>query len=162
MGRCKITLETGELSGLIISLRNTSKLKEQTQKWGDVDFVCEFRVEATKNDNGIFAVIQNIVFRKDKITNECLDYVEYRPVNSTFRSKRYCGQMDADTSLTFMPSDLTPVSNSFVEPNTVLDVYINISKEPLKPYRILELQIVFTSFRCKISGLIFLLLLFSM
>ncbi|KAF2901907.1 hypothetical protein ILUMI_04277 [Ignelater luminosus] len=146
----KVALEAGNLSGLIVSLRNMTTLKENAHKWGDQDFVCKFQVKATEKDSGIFAVIQNIVFRKDKITNECLDYIQYSAVNSTFKSKRYCGQMDADTSLMSMP-----VSNSFVEPTIVLDVHINISKEPLRPYRILELQIVFTSFRFCFQKLFF-------
>ncbi|KAF2901906.1 hypothetical protein ILUMI_04276 [Ignelater luminosus] len=140
-----ITLGIDDLSALIVSLDNITALKEQEDnKWED-DLICEFQISIPQSDKGVFAVIQNIAFRKNYTTNECIDYVEYRRYDGTLGGK-YCGQMGTDYQ--FQPNDSLVTTNSFVQHSTsLINVYINISKTPLEPDEELELEIVFTTFR---------------
>lgn len=149
----KIKLETESSSGLIVSL---GRLKDHSWAW-EKNFICSFKVQ-TRSHLGLFIVIQNIVFRKNLSTDECIDYVQYKRSDGS-TSKKYCGRLNAALGMDriFAPdvyaTELAPTVNSFIDPTGIVDVNIYISREALKAYEEMELEIAFTTFSyCYISS----------
>lgn len=144
----KIKLGTESNSGLIVTL---GRLRDHSLEW-DKNFPCKFQVDTSKSNNGLFVVIQNIVFRKNESNDECIDYVQYKRQDGS-SSKKYCGRLHSALGMDpiFAPdayvTNLQPTINSFDEPIGQLDVYIYVAREPLHSYEEMELEIVFTSYR---------------
>lgn len=147
----KIKLEAEDKSGIIVSIRT---LRNHPLAW-QYSFNCKFYVEAKQSDSGIFAVIQNLDFRRNNVSNTCIDYVQYKRHDGT-SSQQYCGRINAAVSMDHIfaleggeESQLEPTSNSFVDRTRQIRVHVYVSKEPLAADEDRELSIVFTSFRGK-------------
>ncbi|KAF5272146.1 hypothetical protein FQA39_LY01228 [Lamprigera yunnana] len=137
----KIRLETELLSALKISI---GRLKEHSWQW-EKNFHCTFKVQTFQSNLGLFIVIQNIAFRKNFTTNECIDYIQYRRSDGTV-SKKYCDTMQAALGMDqFDETELTPTSNSFIDQTGSVEVTVHISREPLVFYE-MELDVVFTTY----------------
>lgn len=156
----RIKLGKGSKSGLIVK---QSRLNDHALPW-PTNLRCSFRVEAYSDKShfpvpfwpinekdGVFGVIQNLNFRKNDTTNECIDYVQFTN-NESQSSRKYCGVLN--TALIIMEST---VQSRFIENEEFggfrskkeLKVTIFISKDPLRQDEEMDLNIVFTSYRGK-------------
>ncbi|XP_012268923.2 uncharacterized protein LOC105693513 [Athalia rosae] len=119
-----------------------------------VDKFCKY-VFKTSRHTGLFAVIQNMSFRRNG--NECLDWVQFKEDGR--KSPWFCGVLDhRDMAHQSLPEadDSIELSNSlrwnssrleFKSPKGELETRIFISKEKLLPGETLDLSIVYTPYK---------------
>lgn len=139
----KIKLGRGDESTLVIQ---QTRLNDHLIPW-EKNFLCTFKIK-TANGDGIFAVIQYLVFRKNETTGECIDYVRFRRKDNSL-SQKYCDTFNAALSMgtTFQHHPFDIVSrNAFIDIEGELNVELYVSKEPLN-HDEMDLNILFTSFR---------------
>ena len=112
---------------------------------------------------GIYAVIQNLSFRKNPVTGQCRDYVEMHYYERTtlvfFKANKikqqFCGKITPKESFSETSNPLefdnifknSSVSENAFVANDELTVKIYIAKEKLKPDEKLDIHIVFTAFK---------------
>ncbi|XP_059491095.1 uncharacterized protein LOC132205805 [Neocloeon triangulifer] len=112
---------------------------------GSSAFDCVFEIQAIYKDE-LAVVIQNLSLRRDPITNECIDYVQFRKEDKTY-SDKYCGEMNARKSTMVTTDDERILESSYLHFKDDLTVMIHIEKRPLEPGEKLDVDIVFTSFK---------------
>lgn len=113
------------------------------------DMECKFKVTTTNNHGGVIAVIQNLTFRKNSTTDECIDYVQFIRKDG-LPSSKYCGRFNAALKMDhnfINPAESIASGNSIVDENGSLVVSIFISKQKLKFDEEMDLNIVFTPYR---------------
>ncbi|XP_025834558.1 uncharacterized protein LOC108741543 isoform X1 [Agrilus planipennis] len=144
----KIKLGKHEDSALLVSQK---RLDDHSLKW-KVDFKCTFEIDVSSHSDGVFAVIQKLILRKNETTNECIDYIQFKRDDGSNIS-RHCGYLNAELSMGkhFAPypfsSDLAPTGNSYIDPKGKLIATIFVSREPLLEGEETDFLLVFTSYK---------------
>lgn len=156
----KIKLGKGSKSGLIVK---QTRLNDHSLQW-PINLHCVFKVEAasesnifhniglmsSRENNGIFAVIHYLIFRKNESTGECIDYIQFKSHDDSM-SKKYCGRLSAALSMDSQFENSIFTNSAFgdnaFESRSQLEVIIFVSKEPLRNDEEMDLRIVFTSYR---------------
>lgn len=90
---------------------------------------------------GIFAVIQNMKFRRNETTNECIDYINFRDPLNDNSSGRMCGD--------FNLQEFQAEGQFFANFGGKVITEIFISKEKLEAGKIMDIQIAYTAFSRK-------------
>lgn len=90
-------------------------------------------------------MIQNLNFRKNLTTGDCVDYLQFEKKHHV-KSRKFCGKINAQK---FMeePEDSIYAYNTFVETDGEMDVIIFVSSKALSLYEYMDLNIVFTTYR---------------
>lgn len=144
----KIQLDKENNSALIVKQK---RLNEHSLDW-ELNKYCKFQVNSPfVQSGGILAVIQYLNFRRDPITDECIDYVQFRPKDGSL-SRKFCGVINATVLMHQKHTDPHgPLiyETSGIDYRGELDVYINISKKALLPSENADINIVFTSYKRK-------------
>lgn len=113
------------------------------EKWNSSSFKrfnkCEFRVTSdTRKRKGLFAVIRKLDLRIDRITGECIDYIQIKYSNDK-RSEQICGKIGPEYHDSM---------KSFDDDGGRLKIYIYIDKfmalDDISDN--LEFSLVFTSY----------------
>lgn len=144
----KIRLSKDEASALIVT---QSRLYDHQIEW-NVNFVCKFEVQtAFPRNGGIIAVIQYLNFRKDYATDECIDFIQFRPKDGPY-SEKYCGTVNASTAMNkhFVdPTKQLAYDAAVIDYRGEMNVYISINKQPLEHHEKFSIKVVFTSYKRK-------------
>lgn len=142
----KIKLDKEHNSALIVK---QSRLNDHSLDW-QVNKFCKFQVNSVfAQSGGVLAVIQYLNFRRDPITDECIDYIQFRPKDGPY-TKKFCGIINATLAMDQQLTDLQKplvYENSAIDYRGELDVYVNISKKALKPNENADINVVFTSYK---------------
>lgn len=147
----KFRLTKDEGSALIVT---QSRLQDHFLEW-NVNFNCKFEVQtAFPRNGGIIAVIQYLNFRKNYATDECIDFIQFRPKDGPL-SEKFCGTINATVAMN--KHDVDPTKQlayeaSFIDYRGEMNVYISISKKPLEHNENSNLKVVFTSYKHCIKG----------
>ena len=145
--RRKIRLDKGPRSGLIVT---QTRLDDHSTKWNQ-NFKCKFQVSPASSREGIIAVIQHLIFRKNSTTDECIDYVQFGRKDGS-SSQKFCGRYNAALRMDrhfVNPSEPISSGTAFVDERGELDVYIYVAREQLKSEEESGISIVFTAYRRK-------------
>lgn len=143
----KIRLDKGHNSGLIIRQRH---LNDHSMDWLR-NWRCRFQVIPSSSREGVIAVIQHLIFRKNSTTDECIDYVQFSRRDGS-SSQKFCGRFNAALRMDHnFGNPVEPISSgtAFVDDKGELDVTLYVSKEHLKTDEETDISIVFTAYRRK-------------
>lgn len=141
----KIRLDKGHRSGLIVT---QTRLQDHANDWIK-PVRCRFEVTSLSSHEGIIAVIQHLVFRKNSTTDECIDYIQFTRKDGS-SSQKFCGRFNAELYMDpyfINPADSITSGTAFVDENGEMDVLISVAKERLKSDEEMDLSIVFTAYR---------------
>ncbi|XP_049816915.1 uncharacterized protein LOC126263975 isoform X1 [Schistocerca nitens] len=123
----KQTIKLPPENGILITEQRTF------DKWsGYKEFRCKFKVELL-DEGDLFAVIQNVTFRKDPVTGECIDYVQLTGDDKRMKTEKICGTVNAIKRLygnaVQSYSDTVPIA--FVDSDGEISVEVYVANEPL-------------------------------
>lgn len=131
----KLELKKSEYQAMFILITG---LKTHPVNWKS-NFSCKFQIFSSFG--GIFAVIQNMKFRRNETTNECIDYINFRDPLNDNSSGRMCGD--------FNLQEFQAEGQFFANFGGKVITEIFISKEKLEAGKIMDIQIAYTAFsRC--------------
>jgi hypothetical protein len=145
LGKRKIKLDEGPRSGLRVG---QTRLNDHDLDWIR-SMKCRFKVVPSSSQEGIIAVIQHLIFRKNSTTDECIDYVQFTRKDGS-SSQKFCGRFNAALYMdhNFVnPADPISSGTAFVDEKGELDVILYVSKEHLGADEEMDLSIVFTAYR---------------
>ncbi|KRT80021.1 hypothetical protein AMK59_6557, partial [Oryctes borbonicus] len=122
-----------------------SRLSYHSLQWA-TSVNCNFRLKPKNKRDGIMVVIQELSFRKNESTQECIDYIQFKPEKGK-PSHRICGYLNARSIMSSQLEafDTTSKENSYISSDGGdLDVSVYISKQALKPDETTTINIIFT------------------
>lgn len=125
-------------------------MSDHSLRWA-TNVHCNFRLNRTNKHAGIIVVIQELMFRRNESTGECIDYVQFKTQKGR-TSERICGELDAKHIMNLKPNtfDTQAKENTFISDHSgYLDVFVYISKHALRPNENTKINIIFTLFNCK-------------
>ncbi|XP_017781812.1 PREDICTED: uncharacterized protein LOC108566447 [Nicrophorus vespilloides] len=146
-----IKLSNGPKSGLIVDQK---RLGNHNLDWS-VNFLCKFQVQAQHpfihaDRNGLFVVIQSLSLRKNEVTGECIDYVQFKNKKNE-RSRKFCGDIKASLSMSIgmdSSEETGDISNNtFVDPFGETDVTIFVERTALVNNAVTDFKMVFTVYK---------------
>lgn len=123
-----------------------SRLGDHSLRWS-ANVNCNFRLIPTTKHDGIIAVIQELSFRRNESTGECIDYVQFKTPKGR-PSEKICGEVNAKQIMNMQPKSFdTQAKNTFINNHSgQLDVFVYISKTALQPDEDTKINIIFTLF----------------
>ncbi|XP_065155278.1 uncharacterized protein [Atheta coriaria] len=167
-----IKLGSGTDSSVLITQR---RLSDHTIEWNK-DYKCSFDIKSRgiissllDEPVGIFAVVQSMNLRRDAITHECIDYIQFKDSRGR-TSLRLCGDLNAQYAMDgkFDSSDEDSDESdapdlfgyhdevsflTFDDPYGLLTVYIYIDSKPLERGEHTDFTLAFTGYKhCRNSG----------
>ncbi|GJQ71499.1 hypothetical protein Trydic_g11216 [Trypoxylus dichotomus] len=121
-----------------------SRLSDHSLRWA-TSVNCNFRLKPKNKRDGIMVVIQELSFRRDDSTQECIDYIQFKPERGR-PSPKICGYLSARSVMSSQLDvfDTTSKDNTFISNDGDLDVSVYISKNALKPDETTRINIIFT------------------
>ncbi|KAJ1531801.1 hypothetical protein ONE63_000455 [Megalurothrips usitatus] len=163
----KREVSLGENENSAISLKELRYF----DKWsGAFPFYCALTVTAPWG-YGIIAVIQNLDFRQNETTSECIDYVQFQRQKrklsfiswDSVQSPKYCGIVNSIHDADAFDGDdddeddhdspkFQMAHNAFIDEKGRLDVIISVAGQRLLPSQKLDISIIFTAYKTCRSG----------
>ncbi|CAB3367830.1 Hypothetical predicted protein [Cloeon dipterum] len=135
----KRTVKLGNKERSALHLTEGKLFKHWT---GTRSFNCTFLVQGISKDE-LSVVVQNLNFRKDPVTEECIDYVQFYQENG--KILKYCGELKVDNPIDLDVNNL--LDNAILHFKEDILVNVFVSRIPLDPEVKLKFDIVFTSFK---------------
>lgn len=142
-------VDLGEENNSYIMIKQ-SRLQDHLSDWA-IHFECTFRVGYESSSfEGVFAVIQRLNLRRNKLTKQCIDYVEFFSKDGLSRSNKFCGRINASSAMTNTDHILDNInySNAFRTRKHKMYVHIFVNKaQTLNSDEEAELEIIFTAYK---------------
>lgn len=112
-------------------------------------------MKVSRRGVGIIAVIQELSFRVNESTGECIDYIQFKTERGR-ASNKICGNKNANHIMNLQPNSFDSQATDVTFISDIghsLDIFVYIAKKALKPDETTKINIIFTIYNCKYSYL---------